>query len=120
MHVTIRADASSVIGSGHVMRCLTLATALRERGASVSFLCCEHEGHRCNSIAMRGFRVHSLTAPSGDSSRDSEHAYARWLAGTSEEDAAQSRSAIESEGIRPDWIIVDHYGLDQRDRKSVV
>lgn len=39
MRVLIRADASFAIGTGHVMRCLTLARALRAKGSNVSFIC---------------------------------------------------------------------------------
>ena len=35
----IRADASVQIGTGHIMRCLTLADELRGRGAEATFVC---------------------------------------------------------------------------------
>ena len=54
MRIAIRADASRDIGTGHVMRCLTLADALRERGAQCSFICREHKGNLINLIAQRG------------------------------------------------------------------
>ncbi|MCZ6807555.1 MAG: UDP-2,4-diacetamido-2,4,6-trideoxy-beta-L-altropyranose hydrolase, partial [Deltaproteobacteria bacterium] len=38
MNIVIRADATPAIGSGHVMRSLALAQALRNAGASVGFV----------------------------------------------------------------------------------
>ena len=35
----IRADASEKIGSGHLMRCLTLADRMRREGIEVHFIC---------------------------------------------------------------------------------
>ena len=45
MRVAIRADASLLIGTGHITRCKTLADALQARGAEVRFVCREHPGH---------------------------------------------------------------------------
>lgn len=56
----IRADASATIGHGHVMRCLALATALRERGADVSFLTRRMPGDAVPAIERAGFPWHRL------------------------------------------------------------
>jgi len=53
--ITIRSDASTAIGTGHIMRCLTLADLLRESDASVSFICREHDRYLCNLIEERGY-----------------------------------------------------------------
>ena len=38
MKIAIRADASAQIGSGHVVRCRTLARVLAQRGAEITFV----------------------------------------------------------------------------------
>ena len=45
MRVIFRVDASLQMGTGHVMRCLTLAQVLKENGADVEFICRKHKGN---------------------------------------------------------------------------
>ena len=53
MNVVFRVDASISMGSGHVMRCLTLAEGLREQGAEVLFVCRELSGNLNAMIAAK-------------------------------------------------------------------
>ena len=99
MKVTFRADASVQLGSGHVMRCLTLADALRQRGAEVSFLCRCQTGHLGDVIAARGYMVDWLPKDI-----------------TATEDARLSRERL-ADGV--DWLVVDHYGLDSTWEKAL-
>lgn len=112
MNVVFRTDASSRIGSGHVMRCLTLGTALRERGAAASFVCREHEGHLCDQIEERGFAVNRLPASAVNGRQEGSPSHAAWLGATWQEDAAQVRALVAGKCI--DWLVVDHYALDER------
>jgi len=57
MKVIFRTDSSLQIGTGHVMRCLTLAKALRERGASCQFICRTLEGSILEKIIKEGFEL---------------------------------------------------------------
>ena len=111
-HFVIRTDASNSIGTGHVIRCLTLADALARNGAQVSFICREHEGHLCDLIEKRGYPVHRLPKPIDTANTDSGLSHAAWLGAHWQQDADQTSACIQS--LEPDWLIIDHYGVDYR------
>lgn len=108
MKVAFRADASLAIGTGHVMRCLTLADALRTRGVQSVFLCRDHAGHLHQAVQDRGYPLLSLGGVSAASR--AEASYRQWLGVESQRDADDTRSRLA--GLAVDWLIVDHYGLD--------
>ena len=109
MKVVFRVDASAPMGMGHFMRCLTLAEALRERGAQVRFVCREHTGNFIALLQQRAMPVTALPAPAINDITSAEN-YANWLGVTQAEDAEQTIEALNGE--KPDWLVIDHYGLD--------
>jgi UDP-2,4-diacetamido-2,4,6-trideoxy-beta-L-altropyranose hydrolase len=107
MQIAIRADASVDIGTGHVMRCLALADALRSQGAEIVFICREQEGDLCGLIASREYDVLRLPRlPIGEA----------W---DWQLDAEQTVHALVEKWPRADWLIVDHYRLDARWEKAL-
>lgn len=116
MRAVFRVDASIEMGTGHVMRCLTLADVLRERGADCRFVCRAHVGNLNDLIGDRGHTVFALPVASGDSApgsiADDVPAHARWLGTDWATDARHTADALGDAPV--DWIIVDHYALDAR------
>lgn len=114
LDIGLRADASLDIGTGHVMRCLTLADALRRQGAVCCFICREHPGHLIDYIRERGFEVLALpgAASTGAPAPLAAADYAAWLGTDQATDAAHVRQALRDR--RFDWLVVDHYALDER------
>ncbi|BBJ00656.1 UDP-2,4-diacetamido-2,4,6-trideoxy-beta-L-altropy ranose hydrolase [Ferrigenium kumadai] len=111
--VVFRADASLNIGTGHVMRCLTLADALQQRGARCRFVCRAHPGNLTDLIRQRGFKVHvlpELEYAHYNSSSARECTHAAWLGSDWPTDAAQTKIGI-GETVA-DWLVVDHYAID--------
>jgi UDP-2,4-diacetamido-2,4,6-trideoxy-beta-L-altropyranose hydrolase len=116
--VAFRTDASLDIGSGHVMRCLTLADALRAQGATSRFICREQAGHLIDLIQRRGHAVSVLAlapaAPLPTTGRDEPpFAHSAWLGVPWPVDAEQTASALADSGAAGpvDWLVVDHYAL---------
>ncbi len=113
MRVLFRADASLHIGTGHVMRCLTLAEALRERGSHCRFICRNHPGNLIDVVEQRGFDVVVLPYDGNRAGTDStQPVHAAWLGEDWETDAEQTK--VGAGGTAADWLIVDHYALDAR------
>lgn len=115
MKIVFRADASLVIGTGHVMRCLTLADALRSRGGRCSFVCRAHPGHLLDLIRARGHEAHALPFDHeiSTSRTGALHDHADWLGADWAMDAQQTQAILAGEH-EVDWLVVDHYALDVR------
>lgn len=114
VQVIFRVDASVDMGTGHVIRCLTLAERLKRQGAKVRFVCRELDGNLCDLVETRGFEVHRLPRPvSGSQLDDDAPKHAAWLGLPWQEDAQQFQEIISTLST-PDWIVVDHYALDSR------
>jgi len=89
MNFAIRVDASFAIGSGHVMRCLALAEALRTRGVESQFICRRDPHGKGEVIAKRDFSIVEFSA-----------------ADDVEDALITSRFAANAP-----WLIVDNYSL---------
>jgi UDP-2,4-diacetamido-2,4,6-trideoxy-beta-L-altropyranose hydrolase len=107
LRVLIRTDASPSVGTGHLVRCLNLATELRDAGAVVTLACAEVSPASEAICHARGFRA---TALFDSGKRSACGPGKRMTEGEQTEDAGLC--ARLASGRPFDWAVVDHYGLD--------
>ena len=117
MLAVIRADASTSIGSGHVMRCLTLAHRLKkEKNAKVVFVMRDLPGNLIDVVEKQGFEVLKLLPAN---QKYSLSGYGLWLTVPMEVDAQQTievlQHYLQEHGCEVvDRLIVDSYALDEQ------
>lgn len=93
----IRVDSSARIGTGHLVRCLTLAKKLRSRGEDVIFLSQSLDGDMSSLATDAGFEV--LNVNTSQTNNKTPEAL----------DAIESLRLIKSRSINR--VILDHYEL---------
>ena len=112
MNIAFRLDASVQIGAGHMARCLTLADALRKKGATAHFLCRNLSIFDPEAVRGRGHAVHMLPEKKGRENRSEKGTpHGAWLACPQEDDADDCLRVMETIGP-VDWVVADHYALD--------
>ena len=107
MKVVFRVDASQHIGSGHVMRCLVLAEALRLEGHKVLFATRSQVSDLNTFIKSKGFELIPLKQPSSWLIPKHTGDYTAWLQVRVEQDCEDFLSKVNSANL----VIVDHYGI---------
>lgn len=111
MRIAFRTDASSQIGTGHFMRCFTLASEIKKQGADICFVSRNLPLHLREMVITKGIELISLSAHDDEESID-ELAHASWLGVSQEQDAQETVKSLSGQVY--DWMVVDHYALDVR------
>lgn len=117
LRIAFRVDASLQIGSGHLMRCLALADALRQDGAECHFVSRQQAGDLQELVHERGHTMHPLPHGAPGFVPDASAScplprHAAWLGCDWETDAEQTAAILG--WLRADWLVVDHYAIDAR------
>ncbi|CAD2225373.1 Non-classified, family GTnc [Pseudoalteromonas sp. 3J6] len=108
LNIAFRVDASLNIGSGHVMRCLTLATAIRKAAnVNITFFCRDAAGNSNENIIQSGFELVRMAPPKNTIDLKN---YSSWL-GTSIDDDCEEFLKLTA-GKNYDLIVIDHYAID--------
>ncbi|MGS0682080.1 UDP-2,4-diacetamido-2,4,6-trideoxy-beta-L-altropyranose hydrolase [Shewanella sp. 125m-7] len=107
MKIVFRTDASIWIGSGHVMRCLVLAEALRSVGCEIYFACLPQSGNLIEYIEKNSFSVIKLGPVTQIKSPRFDGDYESWLQRSEHDDACDFIQKI----LTADWVVTDHYGI---------
>ncbi|MGG3887913.1 UDP-2,4-diacetamido-2,4,6-trideoxy-beta-L-altropyranose hydrolase [Metabacillus fastidiosus] len=120
MTVVIRTDASTEIGTGHVMRCLTLANNLKQQAINVEFICRGTEGNLISLIEGQGYKVYCLN---NKEFSEKENLFINNYEQKSnisiEKDYEETIVRLKQFLDSIDLLIVDHYELDMRWEEKV-
>lgn len=106
--IVFRADASANLGGGHIMRCLSLASALAERGARITFVSAMLTESLRAAIEAEGHRVQRIEPSPELLRRDAGFDLGILSEQAQAEDADHTRAAAGD----ADWLVIDHYRLD--------
>jgi UDP-2,4-diacetamido-2,4,6-trideoxy-beta-L-altropyranose hydrolase len=111
MNVVFRVDSSFNIGSGHLMRCITLANKLNKSAKlKCTFITRDHDGNFNDLVTSNGFKLILLVNVEYN---EQVKGFSEWLGTSQQADAIQTLAGLKDNCIEKiDILVVDHYSLD--------
>lgn len=109
MIIAFRVDASDIIGTGHVYRCLNLA-AQYQKDNTIYFIC---KNHPYNLISKIEESYHVFVINLNDFNKiNLDHN--TWLGEDEKLDAKKTISIITQNQLIIDWLLIDHYAIQEK------
>ena len=114
--IAIRVDASSIIGTGHLRRCLSLTQALLDCGAKVHLIVRQLDNVAIQILQRfppsQYLKIHWLPVPNfGYIFEEGAPPNQHWSGVGWSEDVADVIAAMQN--LKIGWMIVDHYAFDE-------
>ena len=107
--IFIRVDSSIEIGTGHAMRCLSLAKALQNMNFELYFITKKAKGSILELFVDNGFPIYYIKNTHSKSKNNMN----------AQNDANQTAKIIIKHGTKYSWILVDHYNLGFKWEKNL-
>ena len=107
--IAFRVDASKEIGSGHLMRCITLASEIMKTGVKAIFLSRNMPQSFVSLLDESGIAYINLTSFTNEVFHD-RLPYDQWLGTSQSADSCECISILKK--FECDLLVVDHYSLD--------
>ena len=110
-NLVFRVDSGFNIGSGHLMRCLTLANNLNKSAKyECTFITRDHGGNFNDLITLNGYKI--ILLKSSDLNKK-VNGFSQWLGTSQQVDATQTLAVLKENCLENiEILVVDHYALD--------
>ena len=114
MNILFRVDSSNIIGTGHMYRCLHFAE-LYSKNNTISFICKKHlfnlndktnEKYTCYELELENMNSINLNIDT-------------WLGESQMDDVNKTISVIKDNNLTIDWLIIDHYAINDIWEKEI-
>jgi UDP-2,4-diacetamido-2,4,6-trideoxy-beta-L-altropyranose hydrolase len=112
MNIVFRLDATKQIGTGHFVRCLTVANRLKRSGARTRFICYPLPQSLVDQLDRHEHEYYPLSGlvEAASSAEDVAIPHGHWIPTSLNADAKKTIQVLA--GVEWDLLVVDHYALD--------
>ena len=107
MRIFFRTDSSNIIGSGHLMRCISLAIELSSRSSQVAFVMRSCSKFHQSILRKNNFKLIKMKPFASNIQNSITLNHKTWLGVSEDEDFEEFLSLSDN----PDLIVIDHYGI---------